>query len=119
MKRAQSNRGRARTCQKNGGEVKYRFYENAGMGCVNISDKSQLMEDLGYRPWVHFVPFPEEFLDGELWPDVDCLAALIRKLSSPSERMEIKHISDSAFKFTAENHTYLERAQKVITDLEI
>lgn len=95
------------------GEVKWRFWEAAAMGCINISGWSKLFAWLGYAPWHHYVPI--ETPDGNEWPAIDSLyetISFIRK--NPAL---IKQVSSDARKRVLNQDTYYHRAKTILADL--
>jgi hypothetical protein len=65
---------------------------------------------------VHFIPMLDEDLDEGLWPDVDKLAAVIREFKTKASLSDLKHITDNAFRLTAEKHTYINRCATILKD---
>ena len=99
-------------------EIKWRFWEVASMGCINISGDTMLFSRLGIKPWVHYIPIIErtdENYQGELWADSEEIFRVIRWLRDhPGKALGI---SAEARVHTLRNHTYLHRARTMLTDL--
>ena len=94
-------------------EVKWRFFEAAAMGCVNISGESNLFFQLNYIPWVHYVPIETPYEDE--WPETDSLAITVSDLKK--KLSILKDIARSARLHTLTNHSYLNRVKTIFSDL--
>ena len=98
-------------------EVKFRFFEAAAMGCINISDHTRLFETLGYKPGQHYILIEDEDLDEDHWPTVDALAETITDLRALPELA--RQIADNAYQHTVRHHTYFSRCRQIFSDLHL
>jgi len=96
-------------------EVKWRFFETAAMGCVNITDHTPLLARLGYQPMIHFVQVPVLWADDEPWPSMESVATMVEVLKVNRKRW--KSISDAAKQYTLNHHTYFHRIRTIFQDL--
>jgi hypothetical protein len=99
-------------------EIKWRFWEAAAMGCINISGYTMLFDRLGIKPWIHYIPIIEHKDENcyyEPWGDSDEIYERIEWIKSSKDEMIT--ISENARKHTLENHTYLNRIRTMLTDL--
>lgn len=96
------------------GEVKWKFFETTAMGCINISGWSRLFSQLGYKPWVHYVPIETPI--GNEWPVLDTLSYYVRYLKGGYKEEEVG-IANNARKHTLQNHTYLHRIRQIFSAL--
>ena len=97
------------------GEVKWRWWEAAAMGCVNISGLSKLFPQLGYKPWIHYYPIDTP-LENE-WPTLDDLAGMIKHIKNAPEMQE--DMARAARRHTLLNHTYLHRVKQIFNSLDM
>jgi hypothetical protein len=95
------------------GEIKWRFFESAAMGCVNISGESKLFSWLGYKAWEEYIPILTPIEDE--WPEVDDLGRLLHLLKNNPKH--VKHIGDKARKRVLAQDTYLHRAKTIFSAL--
>lgn len=96
------------------GEVKWKFFETTAMGCINISGWSKLFPQLGYKPWVHYVPIETPL--GNEWPTVDALSNLVKCFKGDYKEGGVG-IANNARKHTLRNHTYLHRIRQIFSAL--
>ena len=97
-------------------EIKYRWYEAAGMGCVNICDHTALYEENGLIAHEHYIPiqsYPDQ--NGDLWPDPEELLGLIGEYKNITGMIE--QLSHNARLEVGAYHTYIHRAQTILEDL--
>ncbi|MDP3794224.1 MAG: glycosyltransferase, partial [Candidatus Uhrbacteria bacterium] len=99
-------------------EVKWRFFEAAACGCLNISARCKLLDGLGYLPYEHYMPVaaPEDET-GDPWPSVEDLAAVIRELKSKPSLW--RNMATRAREHTLRKHTYYHRCAQVAKDLDM
>lgn len=95
------------------GEIKFRFWEAAAMGCINISGWSRLFRELGYLPYEHYIPITTP--DENEWPSVDDLADSIRNILGNKDRWN--NITHTARKRTLYNDTYYHRCRQIFLAL--
>lgn len=96
-------------------EVKFRWFEAAAMGCVNISDHTRLFNRLGYRPWVHYVPVANNSADDDPWPMMEAVYNQVQWLKShPETALALARASRHQ---TLSSHTYFHRCQKIFSDV--
>lgn len=98
-------------------EVKWRFYEAAAMGCVNICDKNILLDAMGYEPWIDYVPiwgFGSEF-DGEGWPSSRMLIDVVKFMLEYADRVPNMryHVLDRIKR----SESYIHRVRAIFADL--
>ena len=99
-------------------EVKFRFFEAAAMGVVNIADYTRLYAWLGYLPFTHYIPIDlEKKPDGSRWPNVDNLIWLVKDYRSRPEVLQA--ISTAAWYTTMSKNTYYHRAYSIMKQLGI
>lgn len=98
-------------------EVKWRWFEAAAMGCINLSEYCPLLPQLGYLEHEHYLPVPTEFAPefGDHWPAAATLAENITWLRDNKE--QAKEIADNAWQFTFRRHTYYNRLKVIFSDL--
>ena len=98
-------------------ECKWRWFEAAAMGCINISEYSPLLTQLGYLEHEHYLPVATEFAPefGDRWPTVESLAESITWLRSNKNRAQ--EIADNAWRVTLLHHTYYNRIYRIFSDL--
>lgn len=98
-------------------EVKWRWFEAAAMGCINISDGCPLFHHMGYFPWEHYVPVTTEIVPefGDNWPTTETLAKNITWLRTNQSRT--REIADNAWRITLCQDTYYHRLQIIAEDL--
>lgn len=96
------------------GEVKWKFFETTAMGCINISGGSALFPQLGYKPWVHYVPI-ETPLENE-WPTSDALSCFVKYFKEDYKEVGVL-IANNAKNHTLRNHTYLHRIRQIFSAL--
>ena len=94
------------------GEIKWRFFEAAAMGCVNISGWSTLFPLLGYKEWEEYIPIDTPV--GNEWPEINDLSRLLHLLKNPDH---IRNIAAKAKKRVLMQDTYLHRAKTVLSSL--
>ena len=104
------------------GEIKWRFFEVAAMGCVNISGPSKLFSWLGYKEWEEYIPIVTP-LENE-WPEVTDINNVYneRTLRMAMARLKenpifTKHMASRARKRVLMQDTYLHRAKTVLSSL--
>lgn len=95
------------------GEVKWRFFEAAAMGCINITGWSELFAWLGYAPWHHYIPI--ETPDENEWPTADSLCETIRFVERNPAL--IKQVSGDARKRVLNQDTYYHRCKEILLAL--
>lgn len=97
-------------------EVKWRFFEAAAMGCVNISDHTPLLDRLGYTAYEHYFPIsaPPDGT-GDPWPDVGALANVIAEMRA--KQLFWQSISARAHARVLTHDTYYHRVQRIAHDL--
>ena len=101
----------------NGGEAKWRFWEAASCGCVNIVDEGDiLLNQLGYMPNVHYVPVKiAERENGEPWPTNEMLEeALNGAINDPDCFIEMSIVAKEK---SLQQDTYYHRATQILGDL--
>jgi hypothetical protein len=94
-------------------EAKFRLFEAAAMGCVNIADSNPLFSVLGFIPFQHYIPI-EEFepeFDSDLWPSAAAIGRAIRRCENYPD------ISQKARWLVENNHTYQHRCRQILFDL--
>ena len=99
-------------------EIKWRFWEAAAMGCVNISGYTMLFNILGIKPLVHYIPIIEhgdENYDGEPWAESSKISEIVGWMKFHKNRVMV--IAKDAREHTLRNHTYLHRARTMLIDL--
>lgn len=84
------------------------------MGCINISGESKLFPQLGYKPWVHYVPI-ETPLENE-WPTSDALSYFVKCFKGDYKEGGVL-IANNAKKHTLQNHTYPHRVRQIFSAL--
>ena len=96
--------------------VKWRFFEGSACGCVVISDHTQLLDWLGYKPNVHYLPCGNFMCEqGEPAPDMAQVADAIQWVkNNPPLAQEI---ANNGKLLTLENHTYNNRVGEILNDL--
>lgn len=96
--------------------VKWRFFEGMACGCTMISDYTQLLDWLGYKPWEHYIPVPDIMCDqGEPAPDIGEVIRLLRWIKEHPQ--EARVIADNGKKWTLNHHTYYHRASTIFAHL--
>ena len=97
------------------GEVKWRFFEAASMGCINISWGCQLFERLGYKAWTHY--FPINVLEDcdDPWPNIEQMEWAVNDIKN--NHVFFRRMATIARQHTIENHTYYHRAKRIFEDL--
>lgn len=96
-------------------EIKYRFYESAAMGLLNLSWHTQLFDEQGYRPWVHYVPVSTEETDDGPWAAVESIASVL--LDIKRNPAFFRQIADTARVHTVTKHSYYSRVATILSDL--
>lgn len=98
-------------------EIKWRFFEAAAMGCVNICDENLLLDALGFEPWEDYIPIwrfdPQYDADG--WPTAASLLRVIRH--TPLAQWE--HIREHVRTRVLGSDSYLHRAKQILYDLHV
>ena len=95
------------------GEIKWRFFESAAMGCLNISGESKLFSWLGYKAWEEYIPIGTS-VEKE-WPEINDLSRLLHLLKNNPDH--IRDIAAKARKRVLMQDTYLHRAKTVLSSL--
>lgn len=98
-------------------EVKWRWAEHAAMGCINICDHTRLYDQLGARPWKHYVPVSRVLQPevNEEWPSAELIAHRIRLLKEEPDLANL--IRAQARSLVNDRHTYYHRAIDILDDL--
>ena len=99
------------------GEIKWRFFEAAAMGCINISWYTQLFERLGYKPWIHYYPIHVEEVGDDPWPTTEQMGTAVSEIKNNPRFF--KQIADVARKHTIARHTYYHRVVRIFEDLNM
>lgn len=99
------------------GEIKWRFFEAAAMGCINISGHSQLFSWLGYKEWEEYVPI-ETPLENE-WPEIDGIGGLsyVIWMLLKNNLGDARHIADKARSRVLAQDTYYHRCKVILQAL--
>lgn len=97
------------------GEIKWRFFEAAAMGCINISWHTPLFDRLGYKPWIHYYPLHVEEVGDDPWPTIDQMITAVSEIKSNPKFF--KQIVDEARHYVIAHDTYYHRAIQVFSDL--
>lgn len=96
-------------------EIKYRFFEAAAMGVVNISDHTRLFEEVGLTPDVHYLPVPITEKGDDPYPNFEDI--LNQVLRMRNEKAVYRFIARSAYEWVMANHTYYHRVRTILTDV--
>ena len=94
--------------------IKWRFFEAMAMGCVMISDRISLMDNLGFGAGKHYI---EYILNDDREPWLEDLKIRIKALASNQGLYE--EISKQAYDFVIENHTYAHRIAQIRSDINV
>ena len=96
--------------------IKWRLFEGMACGCTMISDHTQLLRWLGYKPWEHYLPVPDVMCPlGEPAPDIEAVAQLLSWIKNEPTKARI--IAENGKRWTLEHHTYYHRAATVLAHL--
>ena len=96
--------------------VKWRLFEGMACGCTVISDYTQLLDWLGYKPWEHYVPCIDSIChQGEPAPDMWEMQKRLQWIKDHPQ--ESQRISNNGKSHTLNNHTYFNRAATTLSDL--
>lgn len=99
-------------------EIKYRFFEAAAMGCINITDvpnNPRIFNQLGLIAGIHYIPVAITETGDDPYPDfADILKAVKSVLN---DKRMAKSISKAAHAWVMNGHTYFHRAKQILTDL--
>lgn len=96
-------------------EIKYRFFEAAAMGVVNISDYTRLFEEVGLVPDVHYLSVPITETDEDPYPNFDDILEQVQRIKR--DRAVYRFIARNAYEWVMANHTYDHRAKTILTDV--
>lgn len=96
-------------------EIKWRWWENAACGCVNINWHTPLFDWLGYKPYEHYMPIETEETDDGPWPTVGAVVEQVSKLKRDKDQW--RYISDTALKKVIGQDTYFHRIGVIFRDL--
>ena len=97
------------------GEIKWRFFEAASMGCLNISWNCQLFERLRYNPWKHYVPIDVPEVGDDPWPSSSQIMEVLDAIRD--NHRYFKNIADAARLHTVVFNSYYNRCQTILADL--
>ena len=99
-------------------EVKWRFFEAAAMGCLNISSHTPLLDRLGYKPYEHYFPVdaPPD-AGGDPWPSVVDVVSILKELRL--KRLFLHSVTSRAREHTLRHHMYYHRILRIAKDLDM
>lgn len=99
------------------GEIQWRFFEHAAMGCINITWYTPLLDVLGYKKLQHYYPISVEENNDDPWPDLEDLASAVAALKYAHDIYQ--YIHREAKHWTLHNHTYFHRAATILRDIKM
>lgn len=98
-------------------EAKYRFFESAMIGCLNISATNHIFDRLGYQTWRTYVPVITEMTDDGPWATPEAIGKVLTDIKN--NPVFFKGIATAARQLTCERNSYYNRCQTILADLDM
>lgn len=99
-------------------ELKYRFFEAAAMGTVNITDlpaNPRIFEHVGLVEGIHYLSVPITETGDDPYPAFEDIATQVAAMRN--NKNAYIHIARTAYQWVASAHTYWHRAKTILEDL--
>ena len=98
-------------------EIKYRFYESAAMGILNLSWHTPPYDLQGYKPWINYVSVDTVDTDDGPWPTAEIISESLNNIKK--NRPFFQQIADAARNLTVRENSYYNRCAQIFTDLDM